>query len=348
MKKLGLLLLALLAISAAALAQTQTVITMTEEPTQPVNGLTVKGVTFNDTNGAVYNTGNGGNLFYTQDPVIEGQTAGEILTMTFATPAYGLQFGVALSTTGNVTPGFTVQLYDPAGNFLGTFPVNATQHPGDAFSGGLFATGLTVGKAVVTFSGAIAFGLDNVAFPLHNYFTTPYSNANTTGAPDGTLRIVNDGYSGGKLYASIYVFDDSEELTQCCSCAITPDGVLSESLNLNLTANPITGVKPKRGVIKVISSTTESDITTNFAPNSPYPGLRVWGTHIQASKVTLSPGNPVVPVSAAPYYVTETEAADSILAANPNGEGTLLDNLCHFDYLLSGSACTCQPEDYDF
>ncbi len=29
------------------------------------------------------------------------------------------------------------------------------------------------------------------------YFTTYYSNANTTGAPDGTVRIINDGDTGG-------------------------------------------------------------------------------------------------------------------------------------------------------
>ena len=100
-----------------------------------------------------------------------------------------------------------------------------------------------------------------------------------------------------------------------------------------------------RGVIKVISSSTESDVTTSFAANTPAFGLRVWMTHIQGTKVTLSPGNPVVPVVASPYFVTETEAAKSNLSA---GEQALLQSLCMFDNLLSGKPCTCQPEDYDF
>jgi hypothetical protein len=88
-----------------------------------------------------------------------------------------------------------------------------------------------------------------------DYFTTYFSNANTANAPDATIRAINDGsYAGGNLYADIFVFDDSEELTECCSCLITPDGLLSESVNNNLTANPITGIKPTRGVIKIISS----------------------------------------------------------------------------------------------
>ena len=110
-----------------------------------------------------------------------------------------------------------------------------------------------------------------------NYF----SNANTANAPDTTVRAINDGNTSGNLWASIYVFDDSEELTECCSCVITPDGLLSESVNKNLTANPITGIKPTRGVIQIISSSNESDVNTGFAPNTPTPGIRAWATHVQ-------------------------------------------------------------------
>src|ERR1035438_10740006 len=84
---------------------------------------------------------------------------------------------------------------------------------------------------------AMMLGGTAMAQDLDFYFTTYFSNANTAGAPDATVRIVNDGGSGGNLYADIYVFDDSEELTECCSCPITPDGLLSESVNRNLTAN---------------------------------------------------------------------------------------------------------------
>ena len=117
------------------------------------------------------------------------------------------------------------------------------------------------------------------------YFTTYYSNANAANAPDATVRIVNDGNSGANQYANIYVFDDSEELTECCSCVVTPDGLLSESVNNNLTANPLTGIKPTRGVIKVIAS----DVSGGNI-GVPVFGLRGSATHIQGTKVTLSPG----------------------------------------------------------
>ena len=196
--------------------------------------------------------------------------------------------------------------------------------------------------AVMLGGTALAQG-DNTA-----YFTTYYS-ANQANAPDAAVRIINDGgdidpaTQSSDLWAAIYVFDDSEELTQCCNCRVTADGMLSESVKLNLTANPIRNIVNSRGVIKVISS--HNTLITGAENPFPAPGLRVWATHIQGTKVTLSPGLPVNPVVAGPFFVTETLAADSNLSA---GEQTLLGQLCMFDRLLSGKNCTCQPEDFDF
>ena len=159
------------------------------------------------------------------------------------------------------------------------------------------------------------------------YFTTYYSNANTTGAPDETVRIINGGATGNNLYADIYVFDDSEELQECCSCQVTPDGLLSESVNKNLTANPITGIKPTRGVIKVIAS-PNNDAT---AIGTLSTGLTGWSTHVQK----LSSG----------FLLTEASMHPMSLSAD---EFSLLQSLCLFDKRLSGQPCTCTPEDSDF
>jgi hypothetical protein len=169
------------------------------------------------------------------------------------------------------------------------------------------------------------------------YFVTYYAN-NVAAAPDATVRFINDGDTGANLWASLYVFDDSEELTQCCSCEVTPDGLLSESVKNQLTKYPIRGIVPPRGVIKVISSSTESDVNTNFAPNTPTAGLRGWATHIQ-SVANRYPYGP------AAYSQTETTFADSNLGA---GEKSLLEQLCYFDNLLSGAPCTCTLKDFNF
>jgi len=62
-----------------------------------------------------------------------------------------------------------------------------------------------VAMALVFSGSAFAQGDNSV------YFVTYYSN-NASGAPDGTVRFINDGDTGGNLYAAIYVFDDSQEL----------------------------------------------------------------------------------------------------------------------------------------
>lgn len=158
------------------------------------------------------------------------------------------------------------------------------------------------------------------------YFTTYYSN-NVSTAPDETVRIINDGDTGNNLWAAFYVFDDSQELTECCACEITPDGLLSESVQKELTANPLTGKVPTRGVIKVISSSTSDPTNT-----APVAGLRGFATHIQAAAKST-------------FAITETRLADSNLSA---AEQALLQNLCYYDAQLSGQPCACTPEDHDF
>src|ERR1017187_6078995 len=68
------------------------------------------------------------------------------------------------------------------------------------------------------------------------YFVTYFSN-NLPAAtvPDATVRFINDGDTSGNLWAAFYVFDDSEEMTECCACVITPDGLLAESVKTQLT-----------------------------------------------------------------------------------------------------------------
>src|SRR5581483_7670997 len=83
-----------------------------------------------------------------------------------------------------------------------------------------------------------------------NYFV----NANTAGLPDGTVQMTNPGTSGATICAMIYVFYPDEEMTECCGCTLTPDDLRTLSINYDLTANPLVGVKATTGVIKIVSS----------------------------------------------------------------------------------------------
>jgi len=162
------------------------------------------------------------------------------------------------------------------------------------------------------------------------YFVTYFSN-NVSGAPDATVRLINDGDTGEYLYAAIFVFDDSQELTACGYCLVSPDGLLSEDVKTELTNNPLTGRVPPRGVIKIVS--TEVAVGVNEYAE---PGLRGWATHIQRA----------TPTSGA-YATTEAPLSDSNLT---EGEAYMLDNLCYYAQELgSGQGLiTCTQEDHDF
>src|SRR2546422_83360 len=96
--KLQIFVVSVWVLCTSALSVRATTLTMDELPFQPVNGLTFKGVTFhfsisgNPSTDANYHASNGGIGTYVQDPSLEGNSLG-VLTLDFATPVSGLQFG---------------------------------------------------------------------------------------------------------------------------------------------------------------------------------------------------------------------------------------------------------------
>jgi hypothetical protein len=160
-----------------------------------------------------------------------------------------------------------------------------------------------------------------------NYF----ANANTAGAPDATVRIDNPGLTYGNLCAMVYVFDADQQLTECCGCVETHNGLRTLSVDTNLTSNPLTGRKSTNGVIKVVSAAVNNspcDPTSNVTPTA---NLRVWATHIQ-NKVGTA------------YPITETESSDSTLGAT---ELANLQAQCAFVAILGSGqgVCSCGTGD---
>ncbi len=155
-----------------------------------------------------------------------------------------------------------------------------------------------------------------------------FSNANTAGAPDATVRLDNPGTSGGNICAAIYVFDAQQEMSECCSCLLTPDGLRTLSVNGDLTSNPLTGVTLTTGVIKLVSTTVPGACPAYPYTITPTPALRAWVTHIENNN----------------FAVTETNAADATLSAN---EVTRLQGQCRAIWLDGSGAgrCSCGTGD---
>jgi hypothetical protein len=171
-----------------------------------------------------------------------------------------------------------------------------------------------------------------VAQDSSTYAVTYYSNANTAGAPDATVRVINDGNTGGSLCAAFYVFDDSQEMQECCSCPVTADGLISESVNRYLLANSLTSFVNHRGVIKVVSTAPNSGVC-DPTKGAATAGIRGWATHIQRAT--------------SGYAITETELHDANLAS---AELAGLQQFCSFEIILGSGrgTCYCGAEDYAF
>jgi hypothetical protein len=183
--------------------------------------------------------------------------------------------------------------------------------------------------AVLVIAGLAAVGVTRAS--AQDVFKVNYFSNNAAPAPDATVRIDNPGLTYGNLCAMIYVFDADQQLTECCGCIETHNGLRTLSVRSNLTSNPLTGVVSRNGVIKIVSAAVNNspcDPTSNVKPTA---NLRAWVTHIQNAVGTA-------------YPITETESSDSTLGAT---ELANLQAQCDFVNILgSGQGiCSCGTGD---
>src|SRR5580704_17648427 len=57
------------------------------------------------------------------------------------------------------------------------------------------------------------------------------------------------------LCINLYTFDPQEELISCCTCSVTPNGLVSLSVIQSLISHPLTPAIPTSVVIKAVAST---------------------------------------------------------------------------------------------
>ncbi len=146
--------------------------------------------------------------------------------------------------------------------------------------------------------------------------------------PVAFVHILNPGVSGAPtatLCASIYVWRFDQELSECCSCPITPNGLLTIPLTA-LTNNPGDHAgTPLSGSIAIIS-----DSACNATAPTPTPDLRAWATHVNLGLLS--------PAGVRLYDVTETEALDTPLST---GELAEASSRCGFIRVNGSGAGQC-------
>jgi hypothetical protein len=169
MKKFALICV-LVGLMSAGAADAAVTLTFDELPTQPVDGLTYKGVTFGFTVGGSSSTdalysgvGPGEYVTYLEGTTLEGNAAG-MLTFDFAQPTNLLQFGLALNSFSPVTAAYTVELFDASLAALSTYSGNT--YPLILWSEDLFTyNGAPISRAIINFNEQFAgrFAVDNLS-----------------------------------------------------------------------------------------------------------------------------------------------------------------------------------------
>jgi hypothetical protein len=190
-------------------------------------------------------------------------------------------------------------------------------------------------------------------------YSVNYFSNNRGGGLDQTVRIINPGtyapsFPPASMCAMIYVFDNKQELKECCGCLISYNGLAELSVYSDLTGNVYATGRPADGAIKLISAIPNASAAGNpvcdpagggFTSTGTYaltvaptPNLRAWGTHLPGSGV--ADGN-----------TTEDEFQDATLS---NGEldslqeecAGILNNGSGYGYCglaVSNSSFSCGP-----
>jgi len=151
-----------------------------------------------------------------------------------------------------------------------------------------------------------ALAFSTVAFAQSDVFQIKYAANLNIG--DSFVDFTNSGATvangvSRNLCINLYTFDPAEELISCCTCSVTPNGLVSLSIMKSLISNPLTPAVPTSVVIKAIAT---ADATCNAATAAAFAhGLVAWGTTLHQNTST----------AAASYSVTETAFSQADLSA---------------------------------
>ena len=163
-----------------------------------------------------------------------------------------------------------------------------------------------------------------IPLALTHYFDLATAQASNL---DPTVFLANPGLVPSSICSMIYVFDQKEEMNECCGCKISDSGLLTLSLEKDLTRNTLTGLKPKTGSIKVVSSDLTSNPQCDPISLTPSGLILAWGTNVRDRGDGTS-------------QFVETEFARVPLATI---ESTALANSCSAVQKLGGGhgVCSC-------
>lgn len=235
---------------------------------------------------------------------------GSISATTVVTVSAAVPVSLAVSPASpSITVGFTQQFHaselfsDGTKRTVTTLATWTSANPDLAtVSASGVATGTAAGTASINASYRSVSGSGSLTVIPVTYLETEdlpsggasshtyFDQANTPGV-DGTLRISNSGGAGENLCAMVYVFAADQQLSECCGCRVSKNGLLTLSLTNDLTSNPLTRQTLTSGTIEVDASDVAGNPTCDPASVTPKGSLTTWATHIQAITLGTPPAS---------------------------------------------------------
>jgi hypothetical protein len=215
------------------------------------------------------------------------------LSVVPANPSVAVGLTQQLSAVETFSDGTTLRLTNPLTWVSENSDIATVDNSG-------LVTGQAEGMATIAASYLLLNGSANLTVTPFNYFLTEsratsnrysyFANANVPGI-DATFRITNPGATGQDLCAMVYVFAADQQMSECCGCRVTTNGLLTLSLNNDLDLNPLTGKVPSSGTVEVVAADPASNPTCDPSTLTPAGELTVWSTHIQNMAPDSSGGN---------------------------------------------------------
>jgi len=159
---------------------------------------------------------------------------------------------------------------------------------------------------------------------LVSYFSGASSKTDTTVRMVGTSRI------DAEICTMVYVFNQDQQMSECCGCQVSREGLRTLSLQHDLVSNPLTGITPKTGTVVLVTSASNANTSCNPAVITPAGFGDAWATHMQSTDPTLS---------ATETQFTKTELSDTLL--------TNLQSQCSYIQMLGSGqgVCSCGTGD---
>ena len=193
-------------------------------------------------------------------------------------------------------------------------------------------TKLSLTLAAMTLS-MVAFGQQDTQFQVRYAANLTAGdsviNITNTGANGASLTGPGFGGAAGNICVNVYAFSPDEQLISCCSCLITPNGLVSLSVNQDLVSNTLTGVRPNSVVIKLVNTTagnaggTGTTCTNSAALAGQVgsifqlaPGMLAWGTTVHSA------------AAAGTFATTETAFIPATLGQGVGSELASITNRC--------------------